>query len=439
MENIVKAQPTKEFFVNMLVRDILLKEAIIELVDNCIDGARNTRKDNLFGGLEIEVTFDGNRFSIKDNCGGIPLEVASECAFRFGRPKDRNEAATESTGIFGIGMKRALFKMGSHFVVKSQTIATKFEVELDVNKWLSEDEWDFKFASMDSEFKGEIGEAGTLIEVTNLYNEIAQELVDPNFEKEVIEHIQRRVGLDIAHGISIIVNGTKLVGKNIVLINNEDIKPVKEEYEDPRGVTVKILAGITPREGAKYDPDNAGWYIYCNGRLVVAADKTSLTTWKDLENRNSGVSFHNDYAGFRGVVFFNSITPDKLPWNTTKTGIDETSAVYLMAKAHMLEVFKIVKSFLDEMKNNSKENDDGIEESVAKMQGIELTNQNVSLEIAPNRELAISRVKIITNPMVTITYKKPKDEVEKVKELLEVTSNRAVGEKTFEYYIDAEC
>ena len=29
----IKANPTREFFVNMLVRDILLKQAIIELID----------------------------------------------------------------------------------------------------------------------------------------------------------------------------------------------------------------------------------------------------------------------------------------------------------------------------------------------------------------------------------------------------------------------
>lgn len=37
--NKVNASPTKEFFVEMLIRDILLKEAIIELIDNSIDGS----------------------------------------------------------------------------------------------------------------------------------------------------------------------------------------------------------------------------------------------------------------------------------------------------------------------------------------------------------------------------------------------------------------
>lgn len=70
----IKANPTREFFVNMLVRDILLKQAIIELIDNSIDGARTIKKDNDFTGLKIAVDFDGDSFCIRDNCGGIPLD-----------------------------------------------------------------------------------------------------------------------------------------------------------------------------------------------------------------------------------------------------------------------------------------------------------------------------------------------------------------------------
>ncbi len=76
---------------------------------------------------------------------------------------------------------------------------------------------------------------------------------------------------------------------------------------------------------------------------MVAADKTSLTTWKDMENKSSGIVFHHNYAAFRGIVYFSSKHPEQLPWNTTKTGIDETSLVYLRAREKMLEIFKIVK------------------------------------------------------------------------------------------------
>ena len=34
-----EASPTKQFFVSMLTRDINLADAILDLVDNCLDGA----------------------------------------------------------------------------------------------------------------------------------------------------------------------------------------------------------------------------------------------------------------------------------------------------------------------------------------------------------------------------------------------------------------
>lgn len=439
MDKVVKANPTKEFFVNMLVRDILLKQAIIELIDNSIDGARSMREENQYFGLKISVTFDKDKFVIEDNCGGIPVDIAANYAFRFGRPKTVQSGNAATTGIFGIGMKRALFKIGNNFSIHSVTKTTEFRLDLNVKEWLAkdDDDWDFKFSFADENMDNSEENIGTKIEVTDLNPEIAGELSSEEFQKELIEHIQRRVGLDIAYGMMILVNGHRLIGNNILLIDNEEIRPIKEEYQDEE-IFVKILSGIAPREGKQYPPEKAGWYIYCNGRLVVAADKTSLTTWKDMENRGSGIVFHNNYAAFRGIVYFTSKYPEKLPWNTTKTGIDETSLVYLRAREKMLEIFKIVKNILDDIRKNTDEKDDGIEETIAQMSGTEMTAENAD-RIKKNRTVNIEKVTVSVIPKVTINYKKTKEEAEELKKVLGVKSYREVGEKTFEYYKDAEC
>ena len=439
MDKVVKASPTKEFFVNMLVRDILLKQAIIELIDNSIDGARSMREENQYFGLKISVTFDKDKFVIEDNCGGIPVDIAANYAFRFGRPKTVQSGNAATTGIFGIGMKRALFKIGNNFSIHSVTKTTEFRLDLNVKEWLAkdDDDWDFKFSFADENMDNSEENIGTKIEVTDLNPEIAGELSSEEFQKELIEHIQRRVGLDIAYGMMILVNGHRLIGNNILLIDNEEIRPIKEEYQDEE-IFVKILSGIAPREGKQYPPEKAGWYIYCNGRLVVAADKTSLTTWKDMENRGSGIVFHNNYAAFRGIVYFTSKYPEKLPWNTTKTGIDETSLVYLRAREKMLEIFKIVKNILDDIRKNTDEKDDGIEETIAQMSGTEMTAENAD-RIKKNRTVNIEKVTVSVIPKVTINYKKTTEEAEELKKVLGVKSYREVGEKTFEYYKDAEC
>ena len=68
----VDASPTKEFFVEMLTRDVRLSMAILDLIDNCIDGALRIRGMQAFDGLTVNITFDEEQFIIHDNCGGIP-------------------------------------------------------------------------------------------------------------------------------------------------------------------------------------------------------------------------------------------------------------------------------------------------------------------------------------------------------------------------------
>jgi DNA topoisomerase VI subunit B len=110
----VNAKPSKEFFVNMISRDIDINYAIMELIDNCMDGAQRKPEAD----VRIELSTSKTEFKIIDNCGGMSRVVAREYAFRFGRPSSTNiEPRNEyETGVFGIGMKRALFKMGKKFI-----------------------------------------------------------------------------------------------------------------------------------------------------------------------------------------------------------------------------------------------------------------------------------------------------------------------------------
>lgn len=112
----VDASPTKGFFIYMLTRDIDVRPAIVELIDNSIDGAKKIRKDKGYKGLFIKISMSQDKFIIEDNCGGIDIETAQKYAFQFGRSSDReNDLHGYFTGIFGIGMKRALFKLGKKF------------------------------------------------------------------------------------------------------------------------------------------------------------------------------------------------------------------------------------------------------------------------------------------------------------------------------------
>ncbi len=88
----VDARPEKRFFVEMLTRDIEFAPAVIDLVDNSVDGAKRLRPDaesddpeaaTRFDGLRVDLKLTPECFEIHDNCGGFSREVAVEYAFRF--------------------------------------------------------------------------------------------------------------------------------------------------------------------------------------------------------------------------------------------------------------------------------------------------------------------------------------------------------------------
>ena len=151
----------------MLVKDIPLVRAIIDLVDNCVDGARSLRKKGSYKGLHVKLKVNSNLFQITDNCGGIDVETARSYAFRFGRPADA-PATTHSVGQFGVGMKRALFKLGTIFKVESTAPTSHFLVDINVDNWKKEEEWEFKFKERTEKTKFPEADWGTKISVTKL-------------------------------------------------------------------------------------------------------------------------------------------------------------------------------------------------------------------------------------------------------------------------------
>ena len=435
----VKAGPTKEFFVSMITRDIQLPDAIVELIDNSIDGIKRKRVEN-YAGYFIRVNFNRDSFVIEDNCGGIDLSIAMEYAFVFGKPqsaRDREEKV-ETTGTFGIGMKRALFKMGSEFEVSSKASCSDFVLRVDVNNWISEEVWDFPLAIANDDVPHDEMECGTKITVSKLFSGISRSFMYTPFINEVISIVQRRANAEISRGLTIEINGTRIEGAFLSVINGGRVLPYKHTFTSS-DITVMVIAGIAPET----DPDKAGWYVYCNNREVLSADKSSLTTWKD-ENDLEGIKYHNDYAAFRGFVFFTSIYPEYLPWNTSKTGVDGSSAIYSEARSHMINAFKVITSELKKLAKLEEEIRTTTANSLKRQTAMSIhfyaahslpEKTDVSF-VDFYKEQTISRIAQSTT--TRITYDADKDMVNKVKQILSVSKNRDVGIKTFDYFVEME-
>src|SRR5512140_3362542 len=139
-----QASPTKQFFVSMLTRDISLADAILDLVDNCLDGAMRVAKGSVvdYSKHFVKIEIAEDHFSIEDNCGGIPRDVAKNYAFKMGRePDDDRDSDSETTGIYGVGMKRAIFKMGREALVRTRHGQDTFEVPI-TSAWLDAKGWE---------------------------------------------------------------------------------------------------------------------------------------------------------------------------------------------------------------------------------------------------------------------------------------------------------
>jgi hypothetical protein len=304
IEKTIDASPTKDLFISMLVKDIPLVRALVDLVDNSVDGARRLRGDGSLKGLEVRISIEKNTFKVTDNCGGIPVDIAQKYAFRFGRSSENSNQTKHSVGQFGVGMKRALFKLGQKFRIESTTNSSHFVVEVDVNEWkANEKTWEFQFKELEENLSNVLPEKiGTVITATALHELVAQDLALENFQIQLIADIEEAHQDSLDKGLNITFNGIPLKFRPFGLLNSERLKPAFKimdfETEGKSPVKVKIYAGI-----ADSNPNDAGWYIFCNGRLILGAAQTQTVGWGE------GVpKYHNQFARFRGYVFTTRMT-----------------------------------------------------------------------------------------------------------------------------------
>ena len=284
-------------FVFILTRDIAHQAAIIELVDNSVDGARRVAADaNKLSGFEVEIDFDSSKFSIRDNCGGIPLDVARDYAFRFGRAEGMARVPG-SIGQFGVGMKRALFSFGRKYVVQSATESDWFRLEVDLEDWLKDkNSWDFSLAEYGQNDGGK--PIGTRIEITDLIDDAARQFGLDYFRTRVENEIRHKHGLFISQGLAVRVLGSTIPSHRWQLFADDQFGPEYFEKEyNGRGALVlaRIYAGL-----GRSNPSDAGWYVICNGRLVLSAEKSEKTGWgwqtAEMDATSGTPRFHNQFA-----------------------------------------------------------------------------------------------------------------------------------------------
>lgn len=429
-----KGDPTKDFFISMLVRDIELTAAIVDLVDNCVDGALRMHHDLDFAGRWVRVTAKPEQFKIADNCGGIPLNILKDYALCFGRPEG-TPTTERSIGQFGVGMKRALFKLGEWFRI--ETIGPRVHpdgelvhavVQVPVRDWRRAKVWDFPITEIRTPRPDE--ERGTTITVKDLHQEVIREFGRSQFIERLRGEIATKHRWNIQRGIGMSVDEIGVDAPLAELFESSDLRPgvatLQMNFPKEKPVVFKAVAGVAPSK-----PREAGWYVYCNGRMVLGPDQTSQTVWGTGEIPR----YHNQFAYFRGYAFFDSDDAGMLPWRTTKNGVNEDSPVYQRARQEMISLSRPVIDFLNQLKEEVEQKAEaapllGVIKQ-AKPRAVEQLNKTQGFS-APRSTLGP------TPPEGRITYWEALDRLRQVKKRLKVKSNEDVGHLTFEYYYDSE-
>lgn len=433
--NEIDVSPTKEFFVDMITRDIPLEQAILDLVDNSVDGANRFKKEKGFelGSYIVAIEINADRFYLRDNCGGFDRDTAQHYAFRFGRDPKRPRNS-HSIGQFGIGMKRALFKFGEEFSVRSATKKESWAVDVDVTEWkkLTSD-WTFP---LEDELPSDTllaDTAGTEIVVSELHEEVSSRFSTTVFISTIETAIRTNHREFIAAGLRISLNGRFLVATSLNLSMEGDLKPGVDELKfTKRGdlVTARIVVGVGPSS-----PKGAGWYVVCNGRVVLEADRSKKTGWGAFEDERTEIiipRFHNQFARFRGIVWFDSEDAARVPWNTMKTDVDQENQVWQKTLARMLEMMRPVINFLNELDTDI---DEHTLEGSALYRYVSRATLVSGDALRGKQEFSSPKANKLVSPKdrpIKVQYARPLRDIEFLQNVLDVDSASAVGQRTFD-------
>lgn len=432
---LIHAEPQKEFFIDMLTRDIGLFDCILDLIDNCVHKLVVADNINVMPVIEggkvsritpnaaININITTSRFIIEDSCGGISKEDARNQIFLFG--KASHTASAPGLGLYGVGMKRAFFKLGRNIKMMSRSGSKTFQMTIDVDKWKKERDWVFHF-DPDPPL-GTLKYGGTRIEITQLNGDIGQRLTMPGVLKQLRDRIADTYLLFITNGLRITLNGD-VASTEFPMLETKRITPARKHLQI-EGVSVVIIAGVAPK--ASRVPH--GWYVYCNGRMIYKADKTSQTGW----GSDGFPQFHTKYNHFIGHVYFSSKDLSKLPWDTTKSRIEVESRIYQATLNEMRIQARPILDTLSKFYPSEREEEETIQRTLL------LDSKAVSINKLPKKESPFSIKEQKTQPEdATISYKRPRVQIERVKRTISSNrrvSNHEVGEHTFDYFLKKEC
>jgi hypothetical protein len=249
---------------------------------------------------------------------------------RFGKRSSHDTGI----GVFGVGLNRALFKLGRISHIKTDTGKERSELVLNTEEYIKDDNnWNLPAEGFPSQ-----GEIGTQIEISQIPEDIAQQFAGKSWVDEIRHEIGQRYGRFLAKKLSILVNKKPATNEEVPLREDGPYEGEHKFYKTDDGVSIFIQYGqhrdhrFAKEDGYDIETNRElthqyGWTVLCNDRAILIADTSDKTGWD--------TKFHSEFYGFVGRVSFVCSDPSKLPWNTTKTDVDLNNHAYRTALKDM--------------------------------------------------------------------------------------------------------
>ncbi|MCX6174968.1 MAG: ATP-binding protein [Ignavibacteriales bacterium] len=434
-ENVVSFRPTKRLLVEIITKDINVHDSILDLIDNSVDSyARHKIKDR----RKIEIEMTNKSLIIEDNCGGIDRDTLVNHVFRSG---ELPGFVAQTIGYYGIGLKRALFKLANEFVFETYDGKDYSKIFMNVPEWekKDDDDWDIPL-----DFKDNISLKGkkpfTKITISKYKEEISRILTTifiNKFKNDLSIYYTRFIEKEI----QFVFNNEQIEAFDLEATYSPEIKPIfiKESYDN---VKYKIYCWVEKktdsRSRAVKIQEKNGWNIFMNKRLIMINDKSLVTGWSGQKYELP--NYHNIYNDFRGIVMIESSDPGLLPINTTKNNFNLEHPFYHYIKQKMVETARPIITYLSNKYNRDKIDnvDREIDQEIKKDKDDEKKLETKFIDdLKPQAKFNPPKLKKKTD-LIPISYKRPLKQIEKIKQTYHLKSNKGVGEYTFDYFWNFE-
>jgi len=348
-------------FFQMQAKAIRYEDAICEIIDGILENHSRRGDKSKKTTVKFNLLLGGARLDIEENSGGIARDKFQSVATLGGSGWGQTTAMF-SIGVFGVGLKKALRKIGKNHHLftwfdggadKDNDDSQPCEIEFDEAYWNGVGEKKTQaFVTTDNIMLKKKG--STIIQITDLERYEDEELSFTNdfirkigrYYGQVIKNIPGEVEISFQEGTEdpIVMDCEDLFSDEIIKkrfgyfpgFEPRSFISKFKGMENPDGtrkdVKVTVKFGIT-RDNSEGTAGVSGVYVYGNDRFFFGPEKDPKGTnfgfgteskWGDSIKELNHITY-----GFRAKVDVVAVWARDIPWNIgEKNGYDTTNPTH---------------------------------------------------------------------------------------------------------------